>query len=276
MNWRPVGTRFAYPGKGMRFAVFVVLLAGCGRFGFSAGDTSTTDALPDSPETFARAYDFAAACPDGLDTAGDTTCTSNLLQLTPDTTNHTGVAYLGPLDIDGATGFASELVVRLIPPAVLPADGTGDGMAFIVHADPRGKDAVGRDGALGYGGAAGQRIAPSVAVELDTFQDPGDPNENHVGISIDGDSQSVATGTPPFPLDSGLELHLWTDYDPTLHAFFAYVSTDTTKPAVAIAAYSYDLTSVGTHVWFGVTAGCGSAAEAHQVLSWRLELKPSG
>ncbi|CAI5465042.1 unnamed protein product [Closterium sp. Yama58-4] len=66
---------------------------------------------------------------------------------------------------------------------------------------------------MGYKGM-GKR---SVAVEFDTWFDAksGDPNSNHVGVNVGGNSRSIATASADaFPLNSGELRYVWIVYDP--------------------------------------------------------------
>jgi Bacterial lectin len=59
-----------------------------------------------------------------------------------------------------------------------------DGIVFLIQSDPRGASALGEaGGALGFAG-----ISPSLGLEFDIYQNPGDPAANHIGIIVDGNS----------------------------------------------------------------------------------------
>jgi hypothetical protein len=92
-------------------------------------------------------------------------------------------------------------------------DGSGggaDGMTFTVQNDPEGAQEVGSGGGgLGYLGTS-----PSVAVEVDTYLNAGDPNSNHIGINLNGSTSSIATWTSPDNLEGGTTFYIWIDYTP--------------------------------------------------------------
>jgi hypothetical protein len=61
-----------------------------------------------------------------------------------------------------------------------------DGIAFVLQT-------VGPQALGGWGGGLGYRfLNPSVAVEFDTFQNPADPNSNHLAVVLGGDPDTHA------------------------------------------------------------------------------------
>ena len=116
---------------------------------------------------------------------------SGCIMLTPDERYAEGIAYsTTPLDL--TSYFEIEFDIYLGDKDDLGADG----ITFVVHNDQRGYDAFGTYGeGLGYGRfnanfASGNFIAPSVAVEFDTYQNPyqNDPASDHVAFLINGSS----------------------------------------------------------------------------------------
>lgn len=71
-----------------------------------------------------------------------------------------------------------------------------DGIAFVMHDDPRGLSALGLDGAgLGYGDAPPIiGVKPSLAIEFDTYRNTGDPAEDHSSINLNGNFASAVMG----------------------------------------------------------------------------------
>ena len=169
----------------------------------------------------------------------------SLLQLTPAQAGQTGSAFRSasvPVNkfnvffqfriTDGSGGY-----------------GPGDGMTFVLQT--QGANALGDGGgSLGYGG-----IAPSVAVEFDTYQNPGEINDNHVailtnGVMTDLDPQTLPYGDPycgnyppPFGCMSDGDIwSVWIDYDGT-NLNVAVADNSTTRPANLI---SYPIDIPGT------------------------------
>jgi hypothetical protein len=86
--------------------------------------------------------------------------------------------FVTPIDPSSSTSFTVELSFRV---TVVGGGTGGDGMTWVLHSDARGTAALGVGGEyLGVGG-----IAPSIAVELDTYGNgpsaPDEPAEDHRG-----------------------------------------------------------------------------------------------
>jgi Legume lectin domain/Bacterial Ig-like domain (group 3)/Concanavalin A-like lectin/glucanases superfamily len=111
--------------------------------------------------------------------------------------------------------------------------GGGDGMS-LVFAKTRTAPMTG-GGSLGLG-----NLNPSVAIELDTFpnygSDPGggaqDPDGNHVGIDLNGNVISVATGTPPGTLFDGQNWNGWIEFDATTREMTVWTSPSASRPLI--------------------------------------------
>jgi len=116
---------------------------------------------------------------------------SGCILLTPNERYAEGIAYsTNKLDLRGY--FEIEFDIYLGDKDELGADG----ITFVIHDDPRGFNAFGTFGeGLGYGRfnpnfATGNFIAPSVAVEFDTYQNEfqNDPFSDHVAYLVNGSS----------------------------------------------------------------------------------------
>lgn len=150
--------------------------------------------------------------------------------------------------------------------------GTADGMAFILQ---RGTSSPNRLGsAMGFFGLAGSQ-PESVAIEFDTFSNPQydlgipvfDPNNNHIGLNLDGAQQSVVTATPPGSLH-GQPWTVWVDYDGSRDLLEVRMSTSGARPQAATLSRVIDLAPhLGTTVYAGFTAATGAWAEVHEVQS---------
>lgn len=128
------------------------------------------------------------------------------------------------------------------------ADVGKDGLAFILHGQSTGKNAIGvmtselgnsinflttaqildldeiEGKSLGYVG-----ISPSIAIELDCYKNEFDPNDNHIGVNVNGSLSSFAYGTPSFSLQDASNVHVWIDYSNTILRIYA--NTSATKPS---------------------------------------------
>ena len=149
--------------------------------------------------------------------------------------------------------------------------------------DPRGFAALGTDGgSLGYDCGLqpppGCRIAPSMAVEFDTyrnFSDPVGPDGpgHHVAVLSNGSVEAhLATGIPAFPL-TGNKRTAWIEYNGTSKHLDVFLAQTNQKPAAPLLSYDVDLdTIVGSHAYFGFTAGTGDSINAHDILNWNLDI----
>jgi hypothetical protein len=119
-------------------------------------------------------------------TIGDAAPIGECIRLTHDEPYSEGIAYnTSRLDLNNL--FEIEFDIFLGDKDELGADG----ITFVMHDDPRGFEAFGSFGeGMGYGnmGRGGHWIAPSVAVEFDTYQNfnQNDPPYDHVALLVNG------------------------------------------------------------------------------------------
>lgn len=198
--------------------------------------------------------DFAGA---PLTLNGDATISAGRLAVTPLARDQAGSAWTeDPVDI--GEGFDSAFLFHISPV------GGADGMAFVLQAEgPAALGGIG--GALGYDG-----IARSVAVEIDTWPGPGDPNGNHVAVHVGGDStQSVAVAAELPELQGTTHLLRVRAADGTLT-----VELD----GAPIIETALDLRAAlgADAARFGFTAGTGGSDQSHEVLAWTLARADGG
>jgi Bacterial lectin len=140
--------------------------------------------------------------------------------------------------------------------------GDGDGGGFMVQ--PTGATAVGTNGGgLGMNGLGG------FAVELDTWQNGCDPDDDHVGVDTLTTTCGSEAGTLPSlvaqPLSSlGIQLHdgQWHQIDVAVLNFSVTVLVDGTTALSGIAVPPIPAT---TPVWFGFAGSTGQAIAAQQI-----------
>lgn len=156
--------------------------------------------------------------------------------------------------------------------------GPGDGIAFVLQT--KGANALGAGGgSLGYGG-----IAPSVAVEFDTYQNAFDINDNHVAILRNGVMNDLDPQTPPYGdpycgnypppfgcMSDGDIWSVWIDYDGT-NLNVALADNSTTRPPNLIS-YPIDIPGLlGQNFAFvGFTGACGDAYENQHVFHFTAQ-----
>jgi hypothetical protein len=119
-------------------------------------------------------------------TIGDAAPIGECIRLTHDEPYSEGIAYnTSRLDLNNL--FEIEFDIFLGDKDELGADG----ITFVMHDDSRGLEAFGSFGeGMGYGnmGRGGNWIAPSIAVEFDTYQNfnQNDPSYDHVALLVNG------------------------------------------------------------------------------------------
>jgi len=211
-----------------------------------------------------------------LDFNGNATQAGNVLRLTPALNSQVGSAFLRTaFAVDEDTSFETEFSFKLYG----GNGGSGaDGIAFVLQNSPEGTGALGEPGgSLGYDDnqttASGKAINDSVAIEFDTYQGPGDPNANHVGLLINGDAVNhLDAASPAFDLNGGASITAWIDYDGASDLLEVYLSNTGTKPGAALISETFDLASVlGGSAHAGFTGATGGLANVQDIESWTFE-----
>jgi hypothetical protein len=181
-----------------------------------------------------------------------------------------------PISLSGGRSFSAFFAIDISNSAW----STADGMAFVLQ--PSSTFNVSYGGGMGYVGMPGSRPG-SVAIEFDTFNNPGydaqngvsvpifDPNNNHIGVDINGASQSVVTANPPGSL-VGSPWNVWVEYDDAAGNLEVRMSKDMDRPAVPVLSYRIDLSQViGSQVYAGFTASTGALHETHEIQAFYLD-----
>ena len=200
-----------------------------------------------------------------LNLNGTAARSGSVLRLTPATqTNVAGSAfYDNAIPIDSNTSFQSSFAFRISG----GADGA-DGMAFVLQGSGAGANALGDTG----GGLGLEGIGQSVAVEFDTYANPGDVNANHVSIVLNGNITSpIATKTFGTDLNNGQPKYAWVDYNGSNDKIAVYLSNTNAKPSTPLLTTTLNLQAVvGNNAYAGFTAGTGGLTNNHDVLNWTL------
>ena len=192
---------------------------------------------------------------------------TDILQLTTESEYQSGSAWYEELipitentDLDFYTVFQ------------IPASESGgaDGLTVSFQGSPAGKDALGLDGGrLGY-----QGINNSLAIELDTYKNEWDLDNNHGALIVNGDLEDplLNGGNLPFELDGGENVHLWFEYSASNDLLEVFINNVDEKPddpylvATEIQIEDY----LGSEAYFGFTAATGAKFSEHSVLEENL------
>ena len=148
----------------------------------------------------------------------------------------------------------------------IPSKGDGaDGMAFVMHNTCRnigGKQTMGGKD-MGY-----KDISPSIIVELDSYLNSSDPNDRHIGILRNGNSDHTAPGSiPPVPFVNTLKDGVWHSFNiewiAATHRLNVYFDD------IFITSLAEDIVNTvfngKNEVFWGFTASTGSAYNEHKI-----------
>lgn len=199
-----------------------------------------------------------------VETNGSAVVVGGVLQLTPALNIQSGSAFImQPFFLTTDTSFSSEFQFQ-----ITGGSGGADGIVFIIHSAPLGPQELGGFGIdLGY-----SPISPSIAVEFDTWLNGGlDPNDNHIGIDINGDLTSPGgTSTLVPDLNSGSPVYAWVDYNGANNLLEVFVDSTSTKPSVPQLSYIVDIPLIlGSSAYYaGFSAGTGGLNNVHEIVSW--------
>ena len=164
-----------------------------------------------------------------------------------------------PISLQGsfATHFEVDLYGGSSPPA--------DGITLTIQSS--GVTALGTyGGSLGYAG-----VAPSLAVELDTYYNTGvDPDANHVAILENGVMDDLAPADPPFNLYGAGPVDVWVDYDASALVLTVFVGDHgAAQPTSPLISFPVNLVSlVGFSGYLGFTGATGSDSSVQDIVNW--------
>ncbi len=186
------------------------------------------------------------------------------LKLNPAAGNLYGTAFYKQLvTLPSNRSFSAYFTFRITNPDC-GTGGGADGLAFVVQTDSTAVGSMG--GGIGYAG-----ILPAVAIEFDTFKNDGfkDPDDNHIGIGLGGDPESLATAPAPVHFIDGNTHHAWIDYDGSEDQLEVRLSSSPERPEEAAFSYTTALEDeLASQVYVGFTAATGSCNEQHDIRSF--------
>jgi hypothetical protein len=157
--------------------------------------------------------------------------------------------------------FQAAFTFKVIPSAA-GVDSSGDGFTFAIAESPA---AIGGNGpGLGYSGIS----AGGFAVEFDTWDNGdgfNDPDDNHLGIDLNGSVTSLRSAPLKIEIADGLSHTAIVSYEDTVEGGHVTVSVDgnlflnVTDPQIGVP-----------DGYFGFTASTGLAVAEHRIESFRL------
>ena len=261
-----------------------------------------------APTTSAAPSQTPSTPPDIIDSSGGFDCTANggigfNLNRSPSTYAYPQFVPLNATDPESqcALRLTADEAVEVAASAFLPFEfapsnveklfqmsigyrvygdsaGSADGMAFVMHQDPRGDAALGGPGGnLGVYGAGG--IVNALVVEWDTFENVAilDNGENNIHVTT-VDSQGVVselTETLGIPIrtQGTTSGRMWVDYCGGQQLEIYVNNTGDEKPSSPQTTALIDLDSFfgnNSSVTVGYTAGIFDEGDFHDITSWNF------
>lgn len=159
----------------------------------------------------------------------------------------------------------------------------GEGLAFVI-APSLSIPLNSSGGYLGLTNAStdGNVTNRFVAVELDTVKQDFDPDNNHIGLDINGVRSTVKNPLNFEIAPNGTQFYvLWIEYNGDRKLIEVYMETQSSpdlpivkKPAKPVLSSSLDLKNVvNQKSYFGFSASTGNTVELNCVLRWNISIE---
>ncbi|TKY70213.1 L-type lectin-domain containing receptor kinase S.5 [Spatholobus suberectus] len=222
------------------------------------------------------------------------------LQVTPDSTGNVSLAdrsgrvfFSKPFklwdDDDDFNGklasFNTSFLVNVYRPK--NNDTPGEGIAFLIAPSPLTIPLNSSGEFLGLTNAStdGNSTNRIVAVELDTVKQDFDPDDNHIGLDINGVRSNLTVSLSPLGFEiapNGTRFHvLWVEYDGDRKVIDVYIAEQSDKDAPTVAKPAEPVLSLGLDLkrvlnqvsYFGFSASTGDNVELNCVLRWNISIE---
>lgn len=232
---------------------------------------------------------------DFFSVSGDAGINNQALQITPDTlnddfslVNRSGrIMYeksykLWEGDTNSTTiaSFQTSFSINIYRPKNQTA---GEGLAFLIAPSTGTPDhSYGQWLGLTNASLNGNRSNQFIAVEVDTFKQDFDINDNHIGLDINSiDSVAVYNLSKMNILiapEVAANYTIWVDYNGTSMVLDVYIAREgSSKPSNPVINRTVNLKDVlNQRSYFGFSASTGSTSELNCVLKWDLRVQLLG
>ncbi len=198
------------------------------------------------------------------------------VRLTPEATDQAGAVWYAQ-KVHVANGFDTTFTFRVSPGI---SDG-GDGFAFLIQ-DESPIALAGSGSDMGYGAGGLPGITRSLAVEFDTVAFGDEFPEDHISVQTDGVNENNVANA--FSLDHLTLPNVINDdavhtcrivYTPGAPGTLDIYYDGSVTPDLSVAVdledlYGNSILDANGCAWLGFTAGTGSFASSHDILSWTL------
>ncbi|MFI5494844.1 L-type lectin-domain containing protein [Actinoplanes sp. NPDC051859] len=222
--------------------------------------TPAAVAAPSGSKKVISHSDFSAG--PGLHMVGSTAVDGMALRLTSDTKRQAGAAW-SKMKINPKWSFETWFDVSMTG-----AVGHADGVAFVLQNDGP-MEIGGHGGSIGYGG-----MTHSVAVEMDTFKNPNDVDNNHVALVMHGASDETQSMVAPSPIQMfGQDIRVritWNAKTKMLKVRVKAMGGDEMK----ILEEHVDLRKALGYkkAFVGFTGGTGEDVSVQKIKNWHLKV----
>ncbi|KAL2522139.1 putative L-type lectin-domain containing receptor kinase S.5 [Forsythia ovata] len=252
-------------------------------------------------DTFSREYGpFNESYFDIFEVEKPATISNDALQVTPDSasadfnlTNNSGrILFKQPFKLwDGDIASSKDNLVASFNTSFLinvyrPKNDTpGEGLAFLIAADLNlPPNSHGEFLGLTNATTDGNVSNHLVAVELDTFKQDFDPDDNHIGIDINTVRSLKTESLTPHNITIAPKgpkfYNVWVDYDGVKKFLAVYIAEQVEKtgptppkPSSSIISAELNLRDyLNQYSYFGFSASTGNATQLNCVLRWNLTI----
>ncbi|KAJ9172516.1 hypothetical protein P3X46_015746 [Hevea brasiliensis] len=156
----------------------------------------------------------------------------------------------------------------------------GEGLAFLIAPDlSLPSNSSGQYLGLTNSTTDGDSSNGIVAIELDTFKEDFDPDDNHMGLNIHSIRSNKTVSLSKFGIQIspvGTKVYMvWVHYDGVKKALDVYMAEQgSAKPTTPVLTADLDLGAlVHQESYFGFAASTGSAIQLNCVLAWNLTVE---
>ncbi|XP_077210564.1 putative L-type lectin-domain containing receptor kinase S.5 [Tasmannia lanceolata] len=156
----------------------------------------------------------------------------------------------------------------------------GEGLVFVIAPDlqiPTGS--YGQWLGLTNSTTDGNSSNQFIAVELDTFKEDFDPNDNHIGLNINSVVSNITYNLSLIGVQLAPEkpanYTIWVDYNGTTTMMDVYIAQQgMPKPNTSVIQRSLNLKEIiAQDSYFGFSASTGNTFQLNCVLSWNLTVE---
>ncbi|XP_077210565.1 putative L-type lectin-domain containing receptor kinase S.5 [Tasmannia lanceolata] len=210
------------------------------------------------------------------------------LQITPDSVNSNShltnkfgrVMFSKPFRLwegDIIASFSTSFLINIFR---VNKSTPGEGLVFVIAPDlqiPTGS--YGQWLGLTNSTTDGNSSNQFIAVELDTFKEDFDPNDNHIGLNINSVVSDMTYNLSLIGVQLAPEkpanYTIWVDYNGTTTMMDVYIAQQgMPKPNTSVIQRSINLKEIiAQDSYFGFSASTGNTYQLNCVLSWNLTVE---